>query len=92
LGADIRNSIRNGDGLRRNRRYSQGKGKQGVSLGSVLSPGNVDRESGEAKTCSLLQDCDETGEVDLEERRENEDQNLACPLHWPTCFSGRLGW
>lgn len=47
------------------------------------------RESGEARACSLLQNWDETGEVDLKERRENEDQNLAC---MPTSLAYLLLW
>lgn len=31
------------------------------------------------------------GKLDMEERGEKEDLNLVYLLHWPTCFSGRLG-
>lgn len=32
------------------------------------------------------------GKLDVEDRRGNENPKLAYLLHWPDCFSGRLGW
>ena len=53
-----------------------------------MGPENKERSL--QKFC--YRDGAETGDLDMEERRQAENLDLAYLLHCSTCFSGRLGW
>lgn len=59
----------------------------------LLSPlGMVLESEGRPRQAICYRAADETGKLDMEERRENNDLKTAHLLYWHICFFGRLGW
>lgn len=81
------------DGLQK-LRVSTRERKAVWSTGSAPPPkqgmGPENKERSLQKFC--YRDGAETGDLDMEERRQAENLDLAYLLHCSTCFSGRLGW